>query len=385
MKLIKKKEKPLELWQVVFSTTVILLMVATALAHLISLSTHEQDIITSEASGRIETDVRVFYIENESFPDNPISDNLNFLMSFTDFIEINSRFSARLNEEAEVHYTYTSVKRLVVRYRGSSSGEMNPIVLEVDEPLSNVSNTIITQEISFPNPDHDGPEGTYVVFPEAYVDTFLDFVTEQERIMNEGTTSRGHASFFAELQIEFVYEIAIPDWGINERLTSGYRLPLLMEVYSIIPFGENTFNEYLEIPIPLTTRQIALPIVMLFVIIFSVNSYFLFTGIKKLRSEPDAFNRQVSEITRKYANEIVDSKASLRQLISLESQYIWIEIDKFESLLNLAINTNAQMMRYRDEERAEFVVIKDIFIYFYEVLATRCDDHPKHSTLKESI
>jgi len=379
---MKKKEKSLELWQVVFSTTVILMLVATALAHLISLSTHEQDTITSEASGRIETDVRVFYIENESFPNNPISENLNFLMSFTDFIEMESRFLARLSEEIEVHYTYTSVKRLVVRYRGSSSGEMNPIVLEVNEPLSHVSNTVIAQEISFPNREHDGSEGTYVIFPEAYVDTFLNFVAEQERIMNEGTTSRGHASFFAELQIEFVYEVAIPDWGINERLTSGYRLPLLTEVYSIVPFGESTFNECLEVPIP-STRQIALPIVMLFVIIFSVNSYFLFTGIKKLSSEPDAFSREVSEINRKYASEIVASKTSLLQLTSLEAQYTCIEIDKFESLLNLAINTNAQIMSYRDEGRAEFVVVKDVFIYYYEILATRCDASLKSSTMEE--
>ena len=353
--------KIFQLWRILLPILVILIILAIALTYLIHLFAYNQDdAVILEASGRTDIDFRVFYIENESFPNNPIPENLNFLMSFTDFIEMDSGLFARFSEEVKINYSYVATKRLVVRYRGSLiSGEVNPIVFELLYPLSDISDSLIGQELSL-------PISTYIIFPEQYVETYLNFVSEQRRKINN--TNRNPANFFAELSIEFIYDINIPTWGINEHIIRGYHLPLSTEVYSISSFGNSTFNQSLDLSTQ-SPRQTTLPMIMIFVVTFTISIYFLFTGIKNLKKEPNLFHREVLEISKRYSNEIVDSNMSLLSLFSSEqSQYILMRISKFESLLNLAINSNEHIMSYQDDNRAEFVVVKGEFAYYYEIL-----------------
>jgi len=348
-------------WRIILAILFILATVVIAVMYLISRSTYTQDNLVFEASGRVDVDVSVFYIDNESFLDNPISQDLNFLMSFTDFIEIDSRLFARFSEEVEVHYSYTSVKRLIVRYRGTSNGEMHPIVFEIRYPLSDITDSLTSRELNFPDPDAHPSVGTYTISPERYIELYLDFVSEH----NQTNISRNHANFFAELQIEFTYDLTIPTWGMNERIMRSYRLPLSTEVYSFMSTGDSTFSRSIDLPTP--TQQVPLPIIMLFVIALTLSTYLLFIGLKVSSTDPNEFRREVLEITKKYANEIVDSKSSLLDLVSSEPQYTYIQIHKFESLLNLAINANEQIIGYHDDKRAEFVVVKGTFIYYYEI------------------
>ena len=353
-----KKSK--ELWKIILPAIVILAMIITTLIYLINFSYYNQDYsIVLEASGNVDTDFRVFYIENESFPDNPVAQNLNFLMSFTDFIEIDSQFSAHFSEEVEVYYSHKAFKRLVVRYRGSAiDGEANPIVFELIYPLADTSGDLISDEMNF-------LVTTYTISPEQYIDIYLDFVTEQRR--KEINTNRNPANFFAELSIEFIYDINIPNLGINENVARGYLLPLSTEVYSLIPFGSSSFDQSLN-ELNQAIQQADLPIIVVFVIIFTINTYFLFAGIKNLRNGSSAFDREIFGIFKKYSNEIINSNIPLISLFnSKDSQYILMKIDKFESILNLAINSNQNITSYYDERRAEFVVVKGEFVYYYEV------------------
>jgi len=41
-------------------------------------------------------------LENETFQNNPVTSSLNFLISFTDFIEVESSLYTRFNEKVEV-------------------------------------------------------------------------------------------------------------------------------------------------------------------------------------------------------------------------------------------------------------------------------------------
>jgi len=366
MMLTKIKDCFLQPLRIILPLMVILTSIIIAFIYFINPSTYNQGEVVFEASGRVDVDISVFYIENESFPNNPVSENLNFLMSFTDFIEIDSHFSARFSEEIEIHYSYTSVKRIVVRYRGSSSNEINPIVFEVSYPLSDISDSLTSREINFPKPDSHSSVGMYTIFPEQYIETYLAFVAEYERKNN---ASRNQANFFAELQIEFIYDINIPAWGMNEHITRSYHLPLSTEVYSFMSTGYPIFSQSLDLSVP--PQQASLLIIVLFVVVFTLSAYFLFVGLRSLKIESSDFRREILGISKKYANEIVDSNKSILALVAAGSlQYTCIPIHKFESLLNLAINANEHIISYCDDERAEFVVVKGAFVYYYEILSS---------------
>ena len=361
-------------WRIVLPTLVIITMMIIVIRYLINLSTE----IIVEATGRIDLDYRVFYIENESFPSNPIPQNLNFLMSFTDFIEIDNQFSARFSEEIEVYYSYRSVKRLIVRYRGSIDGKMHPIVFEIRYPLSYINNNLVSRYLSLPHPEDHASVSTYTIFPERYIEMYLDFLAEQERVMNnEHHMNRSQANFVAELQIEFIYDITIPTWNMNESVIKSYHLLLSTEVYSLVSSGYPTFSQSLDLSIP--AQQVTLPIAIFFVVVFAISAYFLFTGIKSFGEDSNEFQREFSKISRKYTNEIIDLNDSLLSFFSSQSiQYTCIQLNKFESLLNLAINANEHIMCYHNVERAEFVVVKGEFVYYYEIYPLKTEFNNNH-------
>jgi len=339
--------------------SILTILSLTVIAYLyLNLTTYNQNNNeTFEASGSINVDFNVFYIENYLYPDNPMPQNLNFFMSFTDFIEVESRIFARFSEEVEAHSTYTSAKRLIIRHRGSVSDEINPIVYEHIYPLSYINDSTVGLELSLPD------AGAYTIFPEQFFDIYLDFVEEYERL-NFATGNQ--ANFFAELHIEFNYDISIPARNITESVTASYHLPLT-EVYSFVSLTDNsTFSQSLDLSG--SQLQATLPFILLFVIAFSLSSYLLFKGIKNMQNESDEFNNEFSKISKKYADEIIESDESLLPSSASTSPYTCIKVLKFESLLNLAINSNEQIISYQNDERAEFVVVKGDFMYYYEIL-----------------
>jgi len=350
-------------WQIMLPLLVILFMIAIAAKHVTRLPNDNQDDVAFEASGSINVDFNVFYIENESFPENPIPQGLNFLMSFTDFIEIESNFFARFSEEVEVDYTYTSAARLIVRHRGAASGELNPIIFEYIYPLSTANDQLVGRELRFPPSDEATDVEIYTIYPDQFLDIYLDFVAEYERI---NRTTGNQANFLVELQVEFIYDISIPDWSISETVVASYHIPLT-EVYSFVPSeDDSTFT--LSIDSPDSQEQATLPVIIVFVVIFSLSAFVLFKGIRNLQNDSDEFQQEIAEISKKYANEIIESSQSLLSvLLANQVVYTCVKVHKFESLLNLAINANEHIVSYHNDERAEFVVVKGNLVYYYEI------------------
>ena len=366
MILIKIKDyflQPFKQWKITLPIVALITLTIIALIHLVNLTTYSQTDVTFDASGSINVDFNVFYIENESFPNNPIPQELNFLMSFTDFIEVEPHFFAHFSEEIEVHYSYISTKRLIVRHRGLASGEVNPIIFEFIYPLSDISNELVAQELRLPHSDSDVEP--YTLFPEQYLDIYLNFVDEYESV---NRVTENHANFLVELQVEFIYELAVPDWDMNETIVAVYHLPLTTEVYSFIPSEDDpTFSHSFDLPV--AQQQATMPVIVFFVIFFTLITYFLFKGIKNLQNKPNEFNQELSIIYRKYDSEIVESSEPLLALFSSSSSsYNFIKVRKFEALLNLAINSNEQIASYHNDEQAEFVVVKGNVVYYYEIL-----------------
>lgn len=344
-----------QLWALIPSILLILVLMVFIISYWVS--SRQNRFV--EMSGRVDLDFQVFYLENDIFPDNPVPRNLAFLMSFTDFIEVGSRFSAQFSEETEIHYNYSATKRVVIRYMSTTDGNLNPIVFEASYPLSESEGILTSRSINFPLRGGNGPGGTYTIFPKEHIDYYLEFVAAQALQMEEeNIIARGMRGFSSELFIDFTYDIYVPDWDLRESVTLGYRLSLSSEVYSFIVTGDAAFGRVENLAAQ--PRQLTLPAAIVIVALFALGVYGVFSSIKKLQRDTDENRQEVADILKKYANEIVISKDS-----PLLSQYTLMRVSDFEELLKLAINLNRHIMCCYNDEQAEFALVIENYAYYY--------------------
>ena len=340
-------------WSVIVFSSVILGLFIIATAYLIA---HFREDIFATASGRQNLGFRVFYVENNLFSDNPIPQNIDFLISFTDYIEVDNSFSATFSQEMDIYYSYASQKRLLIRPLVS-----NLVVFEEIVPMSESSGRITANRLDFSAHNDNGPGGIYTIFPKDYVALYFRFVEEQARQMRAmNVIAQNLRGFSAELIIEFKYEIRAPEFGLHEILTYGYVISLTTEVYYFSSTGESNFDW--EYNLTLQDLAITLPMVIVFVILFGLGLTGLLYNIKRLTADPDESRREADVILKKYANEIV----VYDRPVDLEI-YAPRLLDDFNELLKLTINLNKHIMCYKDEKRTEFVTIVDSFACMYEI------------------
>ena len=332
--------------------------------------------VVVEASGRADVGFRVFYMENDIFPYNPIPQNLHFLMSFTDFIEVDSSFSAGFSDEVEIYYTYSAVKRLIIRYMATVDGHFNPIVFEVVHPLSEARGSIVSNEIRFPSRSSEAG-GTYTIFPKEHIDVYLHFMAEQTRQMEaENVIAQNLRGFSAEMVIDFTYNISVPEWGIRETLTRGYHFTLSTEVYSLMATGIPAFDRSINLTIQ--RAQITLPVAIALVGALGLSAYGLFTGIKKLQADPNPLRQEAMSILKKYSNEIVVSDAPLPL-----NRHNLLRVEEFDALLKLAVNLNKHIMCYHNTLQAEFAVIVDMHEYYFRIVYVQVDEDTRVDEVEE--
>jgi len=316
-----------------------------------------EDIIVS-ASGRQNLDFRVFYIENEFFDENPIPQHLNFLISYTDYIEVNNSFTANFSEEMDIYYNYHAEKRLVIQYNVNNH---NLIVFEKVYPLSEISGMIRANALAFDTGNDGSPSGTYTIYPKDYIELYLGFIEEHALKMEaENTAAQGFRSFSAELFISFTHSIYAPYFDLDETLQQSYQFSLSAEIYSFEITGESTFEW--ENVVPSQVAEISLPFVILFIAVFALSVLGLFYSIREWMADPNPYRQKVNSIMQKYSSEIVvyDKPVDLRQ-------YTPIAVQDFPELLKLAINLNKHIMCYRDKTHAEFVTIVDGYACTYRI------------------
>ena len=312
-------------------------------------------------SGNTTSDYRVFYLPNEFWPDNPVNHNLGFLMSFTDFIEVDSRFNAQLDGDAEIFYSYNAVKTFVIRYMGSVDGTINPVVFREVFELSQASGSAHTDRLSFPN--GTGISGTYTIFPKDYTDLYLNFVAAQgQQMRDENVIATGLRGFSAELLIDFTYNIRIPEKSINETVALGYRLSLTTEVFTLTTTGNVGSTFSITIGEGGEPAPVALFTIVILVIFAGLGVYGLVRGLDRFNADPNPRRREANTIIKKYSNEIVVSDT----LLSLQ-EYKALVVKDFETLLRLAINLNKHIMCYNDDNRADFAVIVDSYAYHFGI------------------
>jgi hypothetical protein len=313
-----------------------------------------------DVSGRHDLEFFVYYVENDFWDENPIPRNLNFLMSHTDFIRVRSEFSLNMSEEAEIIYSYTATERLIIRYM--AGGDAGNTVFENVTTLSEQRGRRVASSLRFSAGDESTPGGMYIFDPLPHIHTYFDFVSHQTAQMHDrGLVALGLRGFSAELQIDFVYTIAIPTFGVNENISRGYRIQLTSEVFTPVLTGGHMFDVSVPTYVPVA-RSISMPMTVLLVAFFALGVYGLVRNIGLFSQDPNPRRREVNAILKKYSGEIVVDDAP----VDLSRFYVK-RLKDFSELLKLAVNLSKHIMCYNNRKYAEFVVIVDEFAYVYRV------------------
>ena len=347
-------------WYWRFATSAILILIVLIIS-LIYLSAYMRGETSTDVSGRAHIDFRVFYMENEIYDENPIPQNLHFLMSFTDYIEMDARFNISFEEDFQVYYEYTAVEHFVIRYMATGDANLNPIVYEEHRVLSETRGNVTTQHLSFNSNANAG--GSYTIYPRPHIDTYLEFVAAQARQMyQENIIARGIRGFSAELFVNFAFTVRVPELGYVRTLNHGYRISLTTEVYNLIVTGYPSFTDTLQLTAVNLPFRMTFPVVVLLVGIVAIAVYIFCYSIKQLKADPNERKQKAITILKRYANEIVVRDVPLNL-----GRYEIYRVDAFEELLKLAINLNKHIVCYHDERLAEFAVIVDAYAYYFAV------------------
>lgn len=352
-------KKTLLYWQFAVSTILILALFILLAIYMTALMRGETG---TEVSGRAHLDFRVFYLENDLFEENPIPRNLHFLMSFTDYIEVDSRFSALFEDDVHIYYEYTATEHLVIRYMATGDANMNPIVFEEQWVLSDVSGSIFARYLnSVTNTGNIG--GSYTIYPRPHIETYLDFIAAQARQMyTENIIARGIRGFSAELFVNFSFVVTVPELDFSQTVYHGYRFSLSTEVYSLVLTGHPAFTETIALTVVNLPFTMSFFMVVFLAAVFVLSVYCFCLGVKGLHADPNEHKRKAKTILKRYAGEIIERDVPL----NLEYYEIF-RVDAFEELLKLAINLNRHVMCHHNDKQAEFAVIVEEYAYYFVI------------------
>jgi len=339
-----------------------LMALAAIATGLVYMARTTPDSTLIEATGRGDIDFRVFYYNNELFPDNPVPKNLYFLRHFTDFIEIDSSFMLWFNGNRtfDVDFNYTAEKRFEISYLGGQPGH-NPVVFQQNTEISQVSGAVSGNNMSFrPYSGPDWPGGTYTIRLQEYMQVFDNFLEYNEQRLDDNANLRG---FSAELVIEFSLQLTAWEAGLNETIRRSYRIPIGINVFSLEAMGNAGFTSSTLVVHDADGVSLTMMGGLGFAVI--IGGLGLITGIKKLsvRPDQDPSQQEYHAIMKKYGNEIVSSKG-----LSDLSGFMVTPVESFEELLKLSLNTGKMIVSHNQGDKAVFYVITDNIAFQFEIV-----------------
>ena len=355
--------RPAKFRAFILPVLIILILLAGAFVYL--FSDHYEMDSGFYASGAMGLDFRVFYVANDTFDENPKPQNLYYLMSFTDYIEIDSLFSASFSREVDISYSYRALKRLVIRQIGAVT-QTRP-VLEDTWILSQVEGETRASRLHFSAENDGGPGGTYRVFPREHMLRYSNFIQDHtNQMLSEEIVTQGFRGFSAELFVDFTYTINVVELGFSETITQGYQIPLTTEVFSITATGSPGFAW--ESGIAEQSTIVTLPVIIAYVFIFAGCIFKLLQAVKQLGADPNVYRQKANDILSKYNQDIViyDKPVDF-------TRYDPMAVREFGELLKLSINLNKHIMCYKCRTFIEFVVIIDEFACYYVINFERSD------------
>ena len=327
--------------------------------------------VTVDTSGRVTTDFRVFYVENELFEPEHIPRSLAFLMFFTDYIEFEPSFIANFGrDDVDIYYEYVATKNFVIRYMSTLDANMNPIVFEESWVLSESQGQTTGNSLRF-NASNGNNAGVYTLHPWPHIWEYINFVhVHNSRIDEFGDVSLDMRGFSAELFVDFAYSVRVPSLQLDQTIRQGYRLSISTGVYNLVTTGNSAFNETINLTMQNLPFELNFPVMVMFALALALSAYCLFRGIRQLQAHSNERKQRVADIQKRYYNEIVTNEHPLDL-----SEFRLTHVSEFEELLKLAVNLNRHIMCYEGDEYAEFATVIEPYAYYLKILFTTPDDN----------
>ncbi|MCL2055095.1 MAG: DUF5305 domain-containing protein [Oscillospiraceae bacterium] len=353
----------LTLFFLVFCGLNLLIVIALIIYNTAAYFAHDD---TVEFEGFNNASFKVHYLDSTSFGKaGPRPVEAHYLMSFTDFIEVENSFLLKLSETADIDYTYSATETFIISSQANGDATTNPLIHEDKVTLEEVSGSATTNELYFNGKNAaEDPGGLYTINPQRHINTYRRFVREHNAQMQRTSTASDRVyPFAANILLEFTYHIRSETGDISETLRRTVNIPLTKEVYNIEVNGNGTSMVELSIPIhtyepPGTGASV---FAVIWFVIHLLGVCLCIRSITYTARETMGKERyEVKRILRKYSDEIIilDKPMNL-------SAYENMPVNQFEDILKMAINLSKHIFCIEDGSGAKFCLVSEGYVYSY--------------------
>ena len=325
-----------------------------------------QDIVhTLNANSNLRFNVH--YVDNNIWGSGPVDNSYDFLMSFVDYITVESTGTLSFSETMVVSYSYHVTEQLIIRSGSGADVNALPVVYTQEYLLSEGEGEVTARNLRFGNPD-DGMSagGSFVLDPIRHIETYRQFIHEQTQQMDERNLQvAGGRAFSADMVLTIVVRFSADDTteqGIRfgtQTLTTGYRIPLTNEVFMLHSLGTGISSVSASHVIGLA-GEITTGHILFLASSVVVNVWGIVYVLSLMTRDNNKIRYRTDRLIKKYTNEVLVVPYP-HQL----SGHPVEPVSNFKDLLKLGVNLNKHITCYRTDDEAHFYVAIDGLVYHY--------------------
>ena len=312
---------------------------------------------------------QVHYVQNNMFEENPIPQDFNFLMSFTDYILVTDSFNISISKPTNIYYDFLATKRLVVT---SPDAGYNVVVFEQSTILDESSGQSHGTNIQISGAGGFLDESTgFSISPRDYIFWYRQFTEYHQRqmIREDVMGLGGGRNLSAELRVDFSYNIHLPEINHRESSTRGFNIPLGNEIYNLTASG-NPSNESRVLLSQADISPANAPPIFVFVVGVLICLAALIWSFMMFMKEEDQ-KVQKTQIPKKYSDNLIITNSP----VDISSSII-VTVKDFKEMLKLSTWLSKPIIYYPDSTDADFILPSDGFTYVFSI-ATIAEVEPE--------
>ena len=292
-------------------------------------------------SGNNMLQYNVYYVDNGFFGGGAQPTGVNYIMPYTDYIEVTNGIS--IKENVDVDCILSVRKVFTINYQNGDDS----MVYQTKEILYEKKSVV---------PGQNG-DTVYMIDPWVYVELFREFLQDKQEITEEQDPLGRNASYVPEVSLNFEYILTSGD--SREVLTRQIVVPLSNEIYKPVLIGESSFDFATENGGP--TRESPSPLVMVLLGVWIAAPLVLIAFAVKRITENRGTPYEFDVIIGKYSQLLVKSISP----IDTEG-YKDVYVHDFKELVKLSAGLNKSILYfYHQGKEAEFCLFADGLAYCY--------------------
>jgi len=341
----------------VISGVALFMLAQVALNHFNEEVTEEFAIVSTHHDLNFE----VHYMRNSMFEENPIPQNFNFLMSFTDYILVNDSFRVSVSQPTNIYYDFAATKRLVVV---SSDAGDNVIVFEQSTILDEGSGQSHGTRVQISGMGTLYEDASFALSPRDYIFWYRQFAEyhQQQMIREDIMGLGGGRSLSAELRIDFSYNIHMPEINHRESSSRGFVIPLDSEVYNLVASGTPSNENRVLLSRTEATPAANAPPVFVFVAGVLICLAALVWSVVMFIKDDDEGESQIMQILKKYSDNLVMTDSAIDF-----SNSNTVEVKDFKEMLKLSAWLTKPIIYCAESLDVDFMLAAEDFTYVYSV------------------